>query len=542
MGGGANRPGFEETGDMAAMAAAKLQLMQPQTFHISTIMENNFSRSAGPSGFTRSGGFGMTGGFGSKAAFGNNLGMRTTGSLGSLRAPQQRINSTNAIAIEEVQALAGDAPLKGGDVEVPKSAHEALLMRLKSRVVRQEAENSRGLLANMSPGDGSEARLASLIKSTAKKVEELTRTSEELQLEAQEAERRLERANGQTVGRATEAELQAMNAFERSQRRIQEDKKEEEVQRQREEVQAHYAKIHRRLQSELIELRDYKVLLREFRRLRLERLGVTLGLVTDGRRLRSVLREMIRHGAQRLLQRLEAANLPLEQWMREVLVNCCHLEIRIEDAEASILVMRKQALKPVMGEVQAMLAQTKQERFEQLCTRTWSMRLQQRQQNHPQQLGQSAESFDGFGYEAHAQGEGIEVTGRAGPGGQGHTSDDLSHSASIDGFMGTSDGPDAPAVAYLGRRIVVPEHKAQEMRAAEAELAAMKRLLADMRHNAAAVICNQIRQAEKGGGREASREAMAWGRQVLMLMVHEDFAKATMKELNKSAPTAKLTD
>lgn len=474
------------------------------------------------------------------------MGLRTTGSLGSLgggglSAAERRAHSAKAMAIEEVQALAGDAPLKGGDVELPKSPHDALLMRLKSRAVRQEAENSRAILVNnFAPGDGSEAKLASLIKSTAKKVEELTRTSEELQLEAQEAERRLERANSVTVGRATETELQAMNPFERSQRRIQEDKREEDLQRQREEVQAHYAKIHRKLQSELIELRDYKVLLREFRRLRLERLSVTLGMVTDGRRLRSVLREMIRHGAQRLLQRLEAANLPLEQWMREVLVNCCHLEIRIEDAEARLLIMRRQALKPVMGEVEAMLAQSKQERFEQLCTRTWLMRQQQRQLRLPQlgndSLKQRAEEGEEAEQEMHRTGSGS------------HATDDLTHSMGLDGLLGIPDGKDCMNVsngfptASLGRRIVVLEHVANQMRAAEADLSAMKRLLADMRHNAAAVICNQIRQAEKAGGREASRNAMDWGRHILMLMVHEDFAKATMKGLQKSAPTAKLTE
>jgi len=254
---------------------------------------------------------------------------------------------------------------------------------------------------------------------------------------------------------------------------------------------------------------------------------------------------MIRHGAQRLLQRLEAANLPLEQWMREVLVNCCHLEIRIEDAEATLLVMRRQALKPVMGEVQAMLAQSKQERFEQLCTRTWLMRNQQRQQNHglrlPQLLGSDSMKQRGDDGE-EAELEMLRTVSGS------HAVDDLTHTMGLDGMLGISDGKDSMngsngfPTASLGRRIVVPEQVANEMRSAEADLTAMKRLLADMRHNAAAVICNQIRQAEKSGGREASRNAMDWGRNILMLMVHEDFAKATMKELQKSAPTAKLTE
>lgn len=40
------------------------------------------------------------------------------------------------------------------------------------------------------------------------------------------------------------------------------DKREEEYQKQRDEVQALFAKVHRRLQSELIELRDYKASLK----------------------------------------------------------------------------------------------------------------------------------------------------------------------------------------------------------------------------------------------------------------------------------------
>lgn len=452
--------------------------------------------------------------------------------LGStLGSHQKRSQSASLLEVAEVRALAGDAPLKCGDSEVPRSAHEALLMRLKSRAARQEAESTKSFLALYRAGEcqqdsgaasptrtENEIRLGNLIKVTAKRVEELTRTSDKLQVEAREAELRLERASSLGVGRATEAELQAMNPFERSQRRIQEDKREEDLQRQREEVQVHYANIHRKLQSQLIELRDFKVLLREFRRLRLEKLNDTLGQVTDGLRLRSIIREMIRNGAQRLLQRLETSNLPLDPWMREVLVNCCHLEIRIEDADSNLLALRRQALKPVMGEVQAMLAQTKQERFDQLITRTFEMRISGKRV-------EKAQSLDFQDREDDPELDEVGVLQSAVDGGEapGH------------GMQGGS-----PA-SYLGRRIVVSDHMAEEMRSAQSEIEAMKRLLEDMRHNAAAVICNQIRQIEKTGGRDASQQAINWGRQMLTLMVSEDFAKATMKELKKSAPTAKLT-
>eukprot|EP00435_Cladocopium_sp_Y103_P015297 s1035_g3.t1 len=281
--------------------------------------------------------------------------------------------------IAEVRNLAGDAPIKGdGQSDLPpKNSHEALLIRLKSRAARLEAEKHRDFIASYwqhmyadEDSSLSDAHLDSLLTGLQKKEDELRQRSEELQLEAKEAERRLEHVNSLHLGRASDLELQAMNAFERSQRRIQEDKKEEEYQKQRDEVQALFAKVHRRLQSELIELRDYKVLLREYRRVRLEKLSETLGRVQDGRRLRHCVRVMIRNGAQRILQRLESAKLPLEPWMREVLLNCCYVEIRIEDTELKLLGLRRQALKPVKEEVLKMMSKTKAERFEDLFVRT----------------------------------------------------------------------------------------------------------------------------------------------------------------------------
>eukprot|EP00913_Durusdinium_trenchii_P002843 g2631.t1 len=154
----------------------------------------------------------------------------------------------------------------------PKNSHEALLIRLKSRAARLEAEKHRALdqrrrdfihsyWQSMYADDDStlsDAHLDSLLTGLEKKSEELKLRSEdlcgtaspavpvlltsdrpsstrrtfgrceengskELQLEAKEAERRLEHVNSLHLGRASDLELQAMNAFERSQRRIQED-------------------------------------------------------------------------------------------------------------------------------------------------------------------------------------------------------------------------------------------------------------------------------------------------------------------------------
>jgi len=419
----------------------------------------------------------------------------------------KRSASTSALEVAEevaeVRALGVDEPFTG-EAEVPRSAHEALMIRLKSRTARQEAEASRPFLAayRSSGNAASEADLDKLLKATSERAEELRLRSEELQTEAADAERRLEKEKTRSVGRATEAELQAMNPFERTHKNIQEKKREEELQRQKDEAQANFAKVHRRLQSELIELRDFKVLLREFRRARLEKLQDTLGRVSDGRRLRACVREMVRHGAQRILQRLESADLPLEPWMCEVLVNCCHLEIRIEDSEEKLLRLRRQALLPVKADIQDMLSQTKQDRFENLCARAW---------------GSRSESGAIVGDEDPDRGGGNTD-------GNSTSCTNLQASTAVSSFQKT-----------------VPEPIATKMRAVEADIAALRRLLADMRRNAAAVICTQIRQAEKAGGSEAGREAAEWGRQTLAMLVSEDFAKTTMKELQKSAPHAKLT-
>mmetsp|Transcript_31216 Transcript_31216/g.89576 ORF Transcript_31216/g.89576 Transcript_31216/m.89576 type:complete len:512 (+) Transcript_31216:100-1635(+) len=499
------------TGSSAA-AGGKLQLAQPVGFRAGLPMGD--SGTLLPGSPARSYSFTVRSGFGTAPRYPNK----------GAAAGQRRSQSSSSIEVAEVRSLSGDAPLKG-DSEAPRSQHDNLLTRLKSRAARQEAEMSRAFLALYRSESGSsqatEARLDALLKSTAKHAEDLKQRSEDLQAEAAEAERRLERTNAQTVERATESELMALNPFERSQRRIHEDKKEEDLQRQRDEVQANYAKVHRRLQSELIELRDYKVLLREFKRVRLEKLYDTLGRVSNGRQLRACVREMIRHGAQRICQKLESATLPLDPWMREVLVNCCHVEMRIEDAEARLLSLRRQALQPVKDDVEAMLSQTKQERFESLCTRTWESRVSSLREDPLARRQSIAASVD------HC----LDLADGTATSGAGETGGN----ADLSTMAATTHG------GAVGGSRAVPDKVVADMRAAEADIAALRRLLADMRHNTAAVIASQIRQAEKAGGKFAGHEATEWGTHILSLLVSEDFAKATMKEMQKSAPSAKFT-
>jgi len=460
---------------------------------------------------------------------------------GKLSTNQKRSQSASQLDIAEVRALAKDQPYSaeqdtgGGN----KSEHGVLMMRLKSREARAKAESNRDFLAQYRKGTcldpKADDRLDKLLRDTAQRADDLRLKSEELQAEAADAERTLERANAKSVNRVNEQELQAMNAFERSTKRIQEDKQEEELQKKRDDAQANYVRVHRRLQNELIELRDYKVLLVEFRRLRLEKLQETLGRVQDGRRLRACVREMIRHGAQRILNRLETASVPLETWMREVLVNSCHLELRIEDAEGKLLKLRRQALGPVKSEITDMVASSKQERFEALCARTWDSRRKDasddtQNKGHRSHEGEDGEGEDSFNPGNTTQG-GFNKTGQSmaatGTAGSMHRQE----SAGLRGTVGSM------ASTALSR---VPDDIAAEMHTAEADITAVKRLLSDMRGNAAAVICHQIREAEKTGGRDVGSASIDVGFKKLKLLVNEDFAKITMKELQKSAPQGKF--
>jgi len=452
--------------------------------------------------------------------------------------------SASALEVAEVRALAGDAPIKGDGAAAempPKNSHESLLHRLKSRAARLEAEKNRDFIAkyrmfvgSLEDSHSADNHLDGILKALDKRTCELKERSDELQFEAQEAEHKLEYTNSLSQGRATETELQNLNPFEKSQRRIEENKKEEEFQKMLDEVRAQYAKVHRRLTSELIELRDYKVLLRDYRRVRLEKMGESLHTVQDGRRLRNCVRVMIRNGAQRILARLEAANLPLEAWMREVLVNCCHVEIRLEDAEAKLLGLRKQALQPIKTTVHDMISQTKSERFEKLLSRTWEQRQQKLGLSGGIVADGAAADNDGTltGWPSEpgavgTMGSAKESTGRRGDNTVSFQPGSTMNSMSS-GMMTSTIRTGAAPVA---------EKVIADLRALEEEIACLRRLLADMRHNAAAVICNQIRQADKGG----NKQAMLWGQSMLSLLVSVDFAKTTMKELQKLAPTATMT-
>jgi len=300
--------------------------------------------------------------------------MPRSSSLASLRTSGKPALPKSHVEREEVRNLGFDKPTVSESQGCTEGTHQALMARLKSRAARVEAEAQKCFLASYKQcstlDKESEVRFDRMLKAAQKKAEELKQHSDELIRQVAEAERAVEAVKSETT-KATETQLAAMTAFQRSQYVVKLDKREEELQARKDEAQSEYHKVHRRLQSELIELRDYKVLLGEYRRLRLDKLQENLGRVTDGRKLRQIVREMIRQGGQRVLSRLQASALPLEPWMSEVVVNCCHLEIRMEDAQRKQKPLQRKALKPLKDQVTRMVEQPKDTRFTRLCAWTW---------------------------------------------------------------------------------------------------------------------------------------------------------------------------
>jgi len=470
---------------------------------------------------------------------------------------ESRLAASTERAQAEVRALAMDKPEGGeaGGDRATNTAHELLMMRLKSRGARMEAEGLRSFLTNYrackSLDKESESRLDRQLKNTEKKAEDLRLHSEALRLEVADAERTLERVNNQGDKKQEADKLKqsqqmvGLSTFEKQQMMVAEDKREEEMLHLKEEARNNYSKRHRKLQTELIELRDFKVLLAEYRRVRLAKLQENLARVEDGRKLRAIVREMIRQGGQRVLHHLETTGTPLEPWMCEVLVNCCHLEIRMEDAQRRLKPLQKEALQPLKNQVEHMVHMPKEKRFERLCTWTWDS------------LRDSCESA-GSGMEANPwrKGPGTPACRNKSPDGRDEkeaprhpqakaipesTSSQVCSCGNIfltdasfcrkcgqkrpedASRVGDSDAPFRPKFAS----------ETPEVQEAEMEVLALRKLLEDTRHNAAAAICNRIRQASKGSG-VSNASAMEWGRQMLTLMVNEDFAKAATKELRKT--------
>jgi len=417
-----------------------------------------------------------------------------------------------------------------------KLPHDVLMGRLKGRAARLEAENTKVFLAqyrsdpetshcdhqsdrhlssavNQTRGEGSQDHhLDHLLSKTMARAEQLQQSVKELELGAQEAERTLDKAQLVTVQVASDAELANLNPFERSRLKLQEDKINAEVQDGIDLAAKQHALASRKLQSELFELRDQKVLLEEFRRARLERVQGGLATARDGSRLRHSVRKMIRLDAQRIIQKLEGYGPPLENWMREVLVNMCHVEIKIEDMEKKVEHLREKALKPLNTKLAGMTSAETSQRFDELCRKT-------------QDRMKSIRAEGGGTFGVKLEGDDTFASG-----------DD---EKAIYRFLADARQDDL-VLSGIEEAPITRNRSMEEMSRVELEVNASRRLLSDMRQNVAAIVCNQMRQDEKNLG--ANVHTVDWGWRVMSLLVSEEFAKNTMKEVKKNTPQGRLLD
>lgn len=410
--------------------------------------------------------------------------------------------------------------------------HDNLLARLKSRISKMEAESLREFMAryraSVKLDKEDEAYLDRQLKLTETRAESLLQRSENLRVEVAEAERAVERVNHEALShKSADAKVQPMTAFERSQYLINENKRMEDLQHQRDEATGAHHKVQRQLHNELIDLQDCKVLLSEYRRLRLDKLEECLGRVSDGRKLRQVVREMIRQGGQRVLSRLESS-VPLESWMCEVLVNCCHLEISIENAKKHLLPLQREALVPLKAQVETMVAAPKESRHKRLCEWTWDDLRDSQDEANPWRRPPNL------------------VTGASVGGVPAGSPERSNPPAAIEARPGAPSGP-GPSATSVQREapdeeqhLVVAQFASEdpEVLAREAEVEQLQKLLEDTRQNAVAVICSRIRQS--GMAARGGESAMDWGKQMLTMMVSEEFAKAATNEMRKSQPQALL--
>jgi len=442
------------------------------------------------------------------------------------------VSSLKDRAIADVRALGKEEEPLDQTMSASMNSHDKLMSGLKSRSARVDAESSKDFLAVYRSATGADrasgnaaqqdAQLDALIRTAADRSETLRRQNVQLNEELMQAKERMDHFNTAEIAKASDQELQGCSRFERSQRKINEDKLEEELQKKRDDAQSKYTKIQRQMQGELTELRDYMLLLQEYRGLRLQKLGDTLLHTRTGTQLRSIVRQMLRHGATRMTQKLESAVPELEPWMREVVVNMCHVEIQIEDGERQLLQMRRTGVQPVEGQIDHMRAHGQGDRVDRLFAATWSAMQDIRMEHHLELVGGLEEQFGNPALASMVSEDGQPLL----------SSPDQSAPRQYAMPKNLAHHREAT------KKELMPPSTVHALADAEAEVLAKRTLLADMRQNVASVVCNRMHQEGKRSGNSA--KSKQWAQYMISLMVAQSFAKTTMKAVEKAAPQGKL--
>lgn len=380
------------------------------------------------------------------------------------------------------------------------------LSNVKSAIAIKLVKDCKGFLREYQridvPSQDEEERLAKLINSTADHCNELQKKTMICQQEASDAEAHLKYIKIKEVPRKTEAQLRAMTSFEKMQQLTLEDKMEEDLQREKEEAQHNYSTTVKRLNHSLIELQDFRVIQRELERLKIDKLSDALKYVSEGRLVRACIRGLIQHGAERLLQRLDVLPVSLDSWMRECVINMSYLELKIEDAEAR-LAERRQTMMISTKSLQDLAGQTIEQRVE-------AKKISNHPSSHQDALvRKKTEETEGLRKRdtKFAWIDGVP------------DAEDLTRSLSKD-----------PALNGDSR---ISNSAMEEMQDYTAEIKAYRQQIADMKWSVASIISQSIIKA-KTKSREKGRQAVRDGMKVLSCLTSEEFAKFSLKEMQKT--------
>lgn len=391
---------------------------------------------------------------------------------------------------------------------------ERSLSHVKSAIAQKVVKDCKDMIRQYQsidvPSQEQEEKLAKLINSTTGHCAELQKKTVAFQQEAIDAEANMKYVKSKVVNRMGEKQLASLTSFQRMQQLTQEDKMEEDLAREKEEVQHTYASSVKRLNHSMIELQDFRMIQKELERMKIDKLSDALKYVSEGRLVRACIRGLIQHGAEKLLSRLDVLPVHLDTWMREVLINMSYLELKIEEAEAKVAELRQASMGTTKSALQDLQSQTKEQRVE-------ALRMQHHVSSHQ----------DALVRKKNEEREGLRKRD--------------TKFAWLDPHPGnTAIGPSDEGADFGERSGLshtlpsrIPTSTLQEIQDYAAEIKAYRQQITETKWNVASITQQTIVRAKREGrekGRQAERDAI----KVLCCLTSEDFAKFSLKEMQKT--------
>lgn len=440
-----------------------------------------------------------------------------------MQTPEFRFSPLADVSQQDYQAeVQSVAELE--NLEAFQEPREQSLSHVKSPIALKLVKDCTSFLRQYQKADvpthEEEARLAKLINSTAGHCNELQQRTVSLQKEASDAEDHLKTMRNKAVNRMSENKKAALTSFQKMQQRTLEDKMEEDLQRGKDQAQHNYSSSVKRLNHALVESQDFRVIHRELERMKIEKLSDALKYVSEGRLVRSCIRGLIQHGAEKLLLKLDVLPIPLETWMKEVLINMSYLELKIEEAEDKIAELRQTSVGSTKS-AQDLLGQTCEQRVENL-------KMQNAASSHQEALTRKRNEERG----EREGGLGKRDTKFAWlPGGLHNEPSERNGGADADDKSALSMSNATLLCAPAASR--VSHVTMQEMQDYTAEIKAYSKQINEMKWNVASVTSQNIIRAKRDS-REKGRQAERDGIKVLVCLTSEEFAKFSMREMQKT--------